>query len=99
MANLLYKIHRETQALPFVFQIYIQDDEEGKNTCVVVSPKIYQLFAAPAEIEATGKKEFLTESAFFSLKSYTLYMYTVQYSTVQYSTVQHKYVYAGKATF
>ena len=58
---LIYKIHRETQALPFVFQIYIQDDEEGKKTCVVVSPKIYQLFAAPAEIEATGKKEFLTE--------------------------------------
>ena len=31
VANLLYKIHRETQALPFVFQIYIQDDEEGKK--------------------------------------------------------------------
>ena len=58
---------------------------------MVVSPKIYQLFAAPAEIEATGKKEFLTESAFFSFFKivYAIHVHsTVQYSTVQYSTAQ-----------
>ena len=64
-----------------MFQIYIQDDEEGKKTCVVVSPKIYQLFAAPAEIEATGKKEFLTESAFFSF-------FKIVYAIHVHSTVQ-----------